>query len=223
MTRGWLVTGTDTAVGKTLISAALIHLLVRGGERVVGMKPIASGGRNSGDGLRSDDAAMLVAAANVNADYKNINPYIFAPAIAPHIAADEVGVRIDLEKVLSHFEILVQASDAIVVEAVGGWRAPLGRGITVEQLAKTLDLPVIMVVGLKLGCISHALLTADAIMASGLTLAGWVANVVDPEMDRVEENVATLRQQLTSPLLGHVPYLNQCDFKAVSGYLTPPP
>lgn len=222
MMRSWLVTGTDTGVGKTLISAAMIHLLAKAGHNVVGMKPVASDCRETAQGLRSADAETLMAASNVRADYADINPYAFAPAISPHLAADEVGIKIELETVLNHFEILTRSSDAIVVEAVGGWRAPLGRIITVEQLAKALNLPVILVVGLKLGCLSHALLTAEAIDAAGLSLAGWVANAIDPAMERVEENIETLRQRLTSPLLGHVPYLAQGDFSAVSGYLSLP-
>ena len=222
MHRGVFVTGTDTGVGKTLISAALIHLLVNKCERVVGMKPVASGCRKTAAGLRSGDAEMLMAAANVSGDYSDINSYAFAPAISPHLAAQEVGVKIELENMFKHFDILSQQSDTVVVEGVGGWRAPLGEVITIEQMARTFGLPVILVVGLKLGCINHTLLTADAIEAAGLTLAGWVANTIDPAMERVEENVATIRRRLAVPMLGWVPYLERCDFRAVSRHLSIP-
>lgn len=184
MSRGWFVTGTDTGVGKTLTSAALIHLLADRGESVVGMKPVASGCHTIEHGLRNADAEMLMAAANVNADYADINPYAFEPAISPHLAAQEVGAKIELENVFKHFKILQQQSNAIVVEGVGGWMAPLGHVITNEHLAKALGLPVVMVVGLRLGCISHALLTARAIEAAGMQLAGWVANTLDPAMEK---------------------------------------
>lgn len=222
MTRGWFVTGTDTGVGKTLISAALIHILVGSGKRVVGMKPVASGCHSTAAGLRSGDAEMLMAAANVKVDYGDINPYTFAPAISPHLAAQEAGIKIELENMFKHFDILNQQSDSVVVEGVGGWRTPLGQVITVEHMAKSLGLPVILVVGLKLGCINHALLTVDAIEAAGLGLAGWVANTIDPTLERTEDIIATIQKRLTMPLLGSVPYLEHGDFRAVSRHISVP-
>jgi dethiobiotin synthetase len=222
MSRGWFVTGTDTSVGKTLVSAALINNLAKDGERVVGMKPVASGCHKTGSGLRNDDAEMLIAASNVDADYCDINPYAFEPAIAPHLAAQEEGIKIELENVFKHFELLSQKSDSIVVEGVGGWMAPLGHVITNEHLAKTLGLPVVLVVGLRLGCISHALLTARAIEAAGLGFGGWVANTIDPGMERIEENIATLGQRLAAPMLGRVPHLDRCDFRSISSYISVP-
>lgn len=220
MNRGWFVTGTDTGVGKTLVSAALLNRLAKDGEQVVGMKPVASGCHNTGSGLRSDDAEMLIAAANVDVDYGDVNPYAFEPAISPHLAAQEAGIKIELENVFKHFELLKQQSESIVVEGVGGWMAPLGHVITNEHLAKTLDLPVILVVGLRLGCINHTLLTARAIEAAGMVLRGWVANTIDPDMERIEENVATLSQRLTAPLLGRIPHLDRCDFRGISTYIS---
>jgi len=184
------------------------------------MKPVASGCQSTEHGLRNNDAKILIAAANVDADYVDINPYAFEPAISPHLAAQEVGTKIELENVFNHFEILKQQSDAIVVEGVAGWMAPLGHVITNEHLAKTLGLPVIMVVGLRLGCLSHALLTARAIEAAGMQLSGWVANTLDPTMERIEENVATLNSRLPAPLLGHIPYLQRVDFTAISAHIS---
>lgn len=222
MSRGWFVTGTDTGVGKTLVTAALIHLLAKRGESVVGMKPVASGCRNSEHGLRSEDAEIIIAAANVNADYGDINPYAFEPAISPHLAAQEVGIKIELENVFNHFEILKQHSETILVEGVGGWMAPLGHVITNEHLAKTLGLPVILVVGLRLGCISHTLLTVRAIEAADVALVGWVANTIDPNQERIEEIVTTLSKRLAAPMLGQVSHLKQCDFRAVSRCISLP-
>jgi len=222
MSHGWFVTGTDTGVGKTLVSAALINLLANKGERVAGMKPVASGCHNTEHGLRNDDAEMLINAANVDADYDDINPYCFEPAISPHLAAREAGVKIELENVFNHFEIIRQQADTTVVEGVGGWMAPLGHVITNEHMAKTLGLPVILVVGLRLGCINHALLTARAIEAAGMVLAGWVANTRDPDMERLEENINTLVARLSAPLLGQVPQLIEINYKAVSHHISLP-
>ncbi len=222
MSRGWFVAGTDTGVGKTLVAATLIHLLAKRGDRVVGMKPVASGCHSTEHGLRNNDAQMLMAAANVDAEYVDINPYAFQPPISPHLAAQEVGIKIELENVFKHFEILKQKSETIVVEGVGGWMAPLGHVITNEHLAKALGLPVVLVVGLRLGCISHALLTVRAIEAAGVALAGWIANTTDPGQERIEETVTTLSQRLSAPMLGQIPYTNQCDFRSVSRYISLP-
>ncbi|MEE8388692.1 MAG: dethiobiotin synthase [Acidiferrobacterales bacterium] len=222
MSRGWFVAGTDTGVGKTLVAATLIHLLAMRGDRVVGMKPVASGCHITEHGLRNNDAEMLMAAANVDVEYIDINPYAFEPPISPHLAAQEVGIKIELENVFKHFEILKQHSENIVVEGVGGWLAPLGHVITNEHLAKTLGLPVVLVVGLRLGCISHALLTVRAIEAAGVALVGWVANTIDPGQERIEETVITLNQRLPAPMLGQIPYTNQRDFRSVSRYISLP-
>jgi len=222
MSRGWFVTGTDTAVGKTLVAAALIHQLAQTGERVVGMKPVASGCRTTPDGLRNDDAEMLMAAASVNVDYRDVNPYAFEPMISPHLAAREAGEKIELENVFKHFEILAQQSDAIVIEGVGGWMAPLGHIITNEHMARTLDLPVILVVGLRLGCLNHALLTARVVESAGMELVGWVANTIDADMARIDENINTLKERLAAPLLGHVPYLESSNFEAISSHISLP-
>lgn len=203
---GWFITGTDTGVGKTRVSAALIQALRSTGHSVIGMKPVASGCRVTPGGLCNEDAELLMQAASVNADYSLVNPYAFEPAIAPHIAAREAGVRIELTHISDAYTRLAGLADHVVVEGVGGWRVPLGRVITTEHLAKALGLPVVLVVGLRLGCLNHALLTAGAIEAAGLPLAGWVANEIEPDMDSIEENVAFLAQALTAPLLGHLSF-----------------
>jgi dethiobiotin synthetase len=222
MTRAYFVTGTDTGVGKTLVSAALIHLLAARRKKVIGMKPVASGCRKTDQGLRNDDAEMLIAASTVKAQYKDVNPYAFEPAIAPHLAAEEAGIRIEMETVLDHFERLQQTADTVVVEGVGGWLVPLGHVITTEHMAKTLGLPVILVIGMRLGCLNHALLTARAIEAAGLRLSGWVANLIDPAMERVNDNLHTLEKRLSAPFLGTVPWQQTPDYRDAATQLLLP-
>ena len=208
---GYFVTGTDTGVGKTLVAAALIHALKKEGWRVAGMKPVASGCRNTALGLRNEDAEILMAASAELQDYALVNPYAFAPAIAPHLAANEAGQKIELERILDSFEAISGSSDLVVVEGVGGWRVPLGRVITTEHMAKAFDLPVILVVGIRLGCLNHALLTVDAIERAGLRLAGWVANQVTQDMERTAENIETLQQRIEAPRLGKIPFTESPD------------
>lgn len=222
MSRGYFVTGTDTGVGKTQVAAALVSLLAQRYRRVVGMKPVASGCLETGDGLRNDDAGLLIAASSVEADYTDVNPYAFLPAIAPHLAAEDAGIKIELETVLDHFERLQQQADCLVVEGVGGWMVPLGHIITTEHMARALDLTVVLVVGMRLGCLNHALLTARAIEAAGLRLAGWVANTVDPEMERVNDNLRTLKNRLNAPFLGLVPWIDNVSREQISHYLSLP-
>lgn len=219
---GYFITGTDTGVGKTAVSAALIHKLVAEGHRVAGMKPVASGCRDSAQGLRNEDAEALLAASSVALEYGLVNPYAFAPAIAPHLAARESGQRIELQRILDCFETIAGECDHVVVEGVGGWRVPLGRVITTEHMAKALDLSVIMVVGMRLGCLSHALLTVEAICNAGMTLAGWVANELDPEMERLEDNIETLVGRIEAPLLGKIPRLDDPGPALVAAHLRVP-
>lgn len=207
---GYFITGTDTGVGKTEITAALVRKLAGDGKQVIGMKPVASGCRLTPGGLRNEDAEQLLAASSVQADYELVNPYAFEPPIAPHLAARDAGTRIELERILDCYERLSDLADSVIVEGVGGWHVPLGRVITTEHLAKALNLPVILVVGMRLGCINHALLTADAVTAAGLSLVGWVANQVDPEMDRLSDNIESLRERIAAPMLGQVPFFPQC-------------
>ncbi len=207
MTAGVFVTGTDTGVGKTLVGTALVRRLAGAGRRVAAMKPVASGCERTRAGLRNADALALAAASNLAADYDCINPYAFEPAIAPHLAAREAGVVIDPARILAAFRALSERADAVVVEGVGGWQVPIGDDATMADVARLLDLPVVLVVGIRLGCINHALLTAQAVRAAGLSLAGWVACRVDPACERPEENVAAIGERLAAPLLGDIPWL----------------
>lgn len=222
------ITGTDTGVGKTLISSALIHKFAQQGKRVVGMKPVAAGcgwvdppefKGTSGSYLLSEDVAQLRAASNVESALADINPYAFMPPVAPHIAAQELGTEIELEVIKGAYERLSLQADMVVVEGVGGFRVPLGEGFDTADLAQELGLPVILVVGMRLGCLSHALLTAEAIERRGLFLAGWVANCIDPQMARYDENLQALRQRLPAPCLGVLPWLGNADFSAAAAYL----
>jgi len=204
--RGCFVTGTDTGIGKTRVSLGLLHALNRTGLKTVGMKPVASGARKAAEGLCNDDALALQSAASLRKPYALVNPYCFAPAIAPHLAAREAGVEMDLETLHAAFGRLRHGADAAVVEGVGGWQVPLTETLELPDLVRALELPVLLVVGLRLGCLNHALLTARAIRADGLELLGWVANAIDPGFERPEANVATLEAALDAPLLGRLPY-----------------
>lgn len=204
---GFFITGTDTEIGKTFVSSLLIKMFVDEGFKVVGMKPIASGAKKIDGVLKNDDALSLIQASNVDVDYKTINPYVFEPAVSPHIAAQEASVEITCNVIKSNFEQLEKKSDVVVVEGVGGWHAPLSSHTTVADLAEELHLPIILVVGLRLGCLNHALLTAQAIRQSGLPIAGWVANHVTKDFSSAEENISTLKHFLNDfPFLGSIPY-----------------
>ncbi len=204
--RGWFITGTDTGVGKTRVSCLLLKALVGAGQTAVGMKPVASGCHSTESGWRSADALELMQAGNVTVDYADVNPYALTSACAPHLAAQEMGVAIHLEKILDSFERLQKKSSWVVVEGVGGWRAPLGEYSTTADMARAMRLPVILVVGLRLGCLNHALLTVEAIRRDDLDLAGWVANVMAPAMTHARENVQTLERRIPAPLLASFPY-----------------
>jgi dethiobiotin synthase len=206
--RGLFVTGTDTGVGKTAIAVALVRGLVAQGVRVAVMKPIASGSEPTSEGLRNDDALKLIAASNVPAAYESINPYCFEPAISPHIAAKEAGIAVDRTQITRRFADLAAASDFVVVEGAGGWLAPISDGETIADLAAALELPVLLVVGLRLGCINHASLTKLAIESRGLPFAGWIANGIDPSLARLAENLQALEKALAQPPLAVVPYLS---------------
>jgi dethiobiotin synthetase len=200
------VTGTDTGVGKTRIAAALCAAYAARDKRVAGMKPVASGCRQTAAGLRNEDAEALLTAMTVRAAYGEVNPYAFEPAIAPHIAAMEAGCSIDFDLLDRCYERLCLHSDVIIVEGAGGWLAPLDATRTFADLAVRWQLDVILVVGLRLGCLNHALLTAEAIERRGLKLAGWVGNSVDPDFERREANTDTLRSRLAATCLGIFPY-----------------
>ena len=200
MTQGIFVTGTDTGVGKTIVAAALLRGLARTGLRAVGMKPVAAGIDESEDEGKAipADTRVLVAAGNVAAPLRDVNPYAFAPPIAPELAARAAGVAIDLDVIVAAYSRLAGIADAIVVEGAGGALVPLSRSTDMLDIPARLHLPVVLVVGIRLGCQNHALLSARAIRERGLTLAGWVANRVDPKMLEGEANVIALAERLGS-------------------------
>lgn len=217
--RNLFITGTDTGVGKTLVSCALIHALVVRGCTVAGMKPIASGSESTVDGLRNSDALALQHAANVRADYATINPYCFAPAIAPHLAAREMGVAIELDVLQHAYQQLAEHAEIVIVEGAGGWRVPLEPQGYLSDFPEQLKLEVILVVGMRLGCLNHALLTAEVIQSGPCRLGGWVGNVIDPHFAPLQENLATLRERLTVPCLGLLPYCKSPNPQALAELL----
>jgi len=204
--RSFFVTGTDTGVGKTRVSTVLLHALRQRGLRAAGMKPLASGSDATPDGWRNDDALQLLAASDPKPVYADLNPYALPAPLAPEIAAREAGVRVALPRMQEAFERLQATADTIVVEGVGGWAAPLTPELDQVDLVRALRLPVVLVVGLRLGCINHARLTARAIAADGVDLIGWIANEVDPEMQRQDENFELLRGRIQAPCWGRLPY-----------------
>jgi len=220
--KGLFVTGTDTGVGKTLISCALLRAYAAAGNSTVGMKPVAAGCESGRDGLRCEDVESLRQASSVQAPLDLVNPYAFAPPVAPHIAAAEVGVTIELARIRRAYLALTDLADKVVVEGVGGFRVPLDEHSDTADLAQLLGLPVVLVVGMRLGCLSHALLTVEAIAARGLPLAGWVANRVDAEMASFDANLAALQQRIVAPLLGVVAYESQPDAARVAQCLLLP-
>ncbi len=203
MNRAFLVTGTDTGVGKTHVTCALLRATRRLGLTAVGMKPIAAGIEADG---RNDDVVRLLAASSVQPPLEWVNPYLYAPPIAPHIAAAEAGRPIVIDVIRQAFERLRTLADVVWVEGVGGFRVPLDARYDTADLAQALALPVVLVVGMRLGCLNHALLTAEAMANRNLTLAGWIANRIDPAMVRFEANLETLQTRLKAPLLGVVPH-----------------
>jgi len=216
MSAGFFIAGTDTGVGKTFIASALVRHFVQRGLNSVGMKPVAAGCELVAGQLLSEDVAQLMAASNIAAPLRTINPYAFAPAIAPHIAAQAEGADIELAVIHQAYIQLSGMAEMVIVEGVGGFRVPLGDSIDTADLAQQLALPVILVVGMRLGCISHALLTAEAIQARGLKLAGWVANTLEPRMDALDENIHALQQRIPAPCLAVVGWDESPDFSALN-------
>lgn len=204
--RGVFVAGTDTGVGKTFVSTVLIRALTRSGIRVAGMKPVAAGAEQTAAGLRNEDALALAAAANVAAPYEAVNPYCLVAPVSPHLAAADEGVTIDTSFIRQQLDALDRIADFVVVEGAGGWLAPIGETRTMADVALALDLPVLLVVGLRLGCLNHSLLTLRAIETCGLRFAGWIGNRIDPRLERAEENIATLGRMLGCPPIGIQPW-----------------
>lgn len=208
MAKRFFVTGTNTGVGKTLVTSALLCAARQQGLRTIGLKPVAAGCELTEEGLCNEDALALQAQSSLPLSYAQINPVALAPAIAPHIAAARENRRLSADRLAGFCRgSMMLPSDLLLVEGAGGWRVPLNERETFADLVKILQLPVILVVGMELGCINHALLTAEAIRRDGLELAGWVANSVTPEMDCYEDNLASLQQRLDCPLIAELPFL----------------
>ena len=219
MSHAVYITGTDTGIGKSLTAATLLAALNAQDVRAVGMKPVASGCESTRDGLRNADAELLLAHSAGAPVYADINPYAFADPIAPHLAAADAGIEIDLARIGEAYARLSAKADATVVEGVGGWMAPLGADLMQDDLVRALHLPVILVVGLRLGCLNHALLSARAIRADGADLIGWIGSGVDAQMARREDNLATLHERLGAPCLGVLPHAEVPDPRTLAAHL----
>lgn len=216
------VTGTDTGIGKTFSSCVLLHALRQRGLRAVGMKPVASGCEMTLEGLRNEDAVALRAASDPVPTYDDVNPFALPAPLAPELAAADAGVTLALDPIQAAFARLRTQADTVVVEGVGGWLAPLDATLDQSHLVQALQLPVVLVVGLRLGCLNHARLSAQAIAAAGATCIGWIANEVDPQMARIDDNVAMLRTRLPMPYWGRLPYAPGADPAEMAKHLQVP-
>lgn len=210
--RKFFVAGTDTDCGKTFVSRVLLHAAGQRGLSTIGMKPVAAGAEQTEAGLRNEDALLLQAAASQQLPYEQVNPICLPDPVSPHLAAARAGKRLQVQRIAGFCQgLLMKRADLTLIEGAGGWRVPISEQEFMSDLARALNLPVILVVGMKLGCLNHALLTAEAIVRDGLTLAGWVANQRDPQMALVEENLQTLHDAMPFPCLGHIPVLGNPD------------
>ena len=212
----YFITGTDTGVGKSFVTCALLFTLKAQGIAAIGMKPIAAGGEMTPEGLNNADVEALHLASGVKLQREDLNCYLLSEPIAPHIAAANEDIDIDLDVIRQRFDQLAELADVVLVEGVGGFIVPLGDSINTADLAQDLDLPVILVVGMRLGCLNHALLTQEAILARGLTLAGWVANQIDPHMAELDANIEALEERIRAPLLGVIEWQRQPDAESIS-------
>ena len=220
MSIGYFIAGTDTDVGKTTVAAGLLHAARQSGLSTAAGKPVASGCNVTPAGLRNADALALLAECSLNLTYDQVNPFAFEPAIAPHLAAREAGVSLTVSALLGPMrEVLAKGADFTLIEGAGGWRVPLADQANLSDLAIGLGLPVILVVGVRLGCISHALLTVEAIESRGLTVIGWVANETQADMAFADENVAALAQRIDAPLLGRIPRLERPSAEAAAAHI----
>ena len=222
-TQGFYVTGTDTGIGKTTISTAFLHALRADGRHAVGMKPVASGSTSTPQGWHNEDALALLEASDPRPAYRDLNPYALPLPLAPELAARAAGVDIALDVLLAAHGRLQALCPLVVVEGVGGWAAPLSASLEQAGLVRALDLPVVLVVGLRLGCLNHAILSAREIAADRCRLVGWVGNAIDPAMDCREEQRAMRQARIDAPCLGWLPHAPAADAAALSRYLTLPP
>ena len=220
MAKTYFVTGTDTDAGKTVVSCGLLEAARQKQLQTLALKPVSAGCETTPEGLRNGDAVSLIEAMTVELPYAQVNPVAFEPPIAPHIAAEEEGRRVTVDRLAGICRgALMRKHDLSLIEGAGGWRVPLNNREMLSGLAVEMKTPVVLVVGMKLGCLNHALLSAEAILRDGATLAGWVANQIDPDMNHFEENVQTLKDSLPAPCLGVVPWLGALDNKAVARHL----
>lgn len=220
MTKTFFVAGTDTGVGKSLVTASLLSLGAEQGHSTMGLKPLAAGCEHREEGWRNEDAELLAENASVKLDYQQINPVALKEAMAPHLAAAKEGRRLGAERLVGFCRgALIKKPDLCFIEGAGGWRVPLNPQEMMSDFAKKMDVPVILVVGVRLGCLNHALLSAEAITRDGLKIAGWVASSVDPDMVCIEENVETLAAILPFPLLGHIPHLTSATVSKAKPFL----
>lgn len=220
--QSFFVTGTDTGAGKTFASTTLLHALRGRGRRAIGMKPVASGCERTADGWRNEDALALLAASEPRPAYADLNPYALPEPLAPEIAAREAGVTLALPPIVAAYERLRAQADVVVVEGVGGWAAPLSASLDQRDLVRALRLPVVLVVGMRLGCLNHARLTARAIRADGAELIGWIANEVDPDMARRDENFELLKARIEAPCWGRLAHRAPVDPAAAAGQVVLP-
>lgn len=216
MQKDLFITGTDTEIGKTYSTLCIMESIKAAGKSVAGMKPVASGAELTRCGLRNDDALALQKHASAPHEYASINPYVFKPPIAPQFAAQATGIRIDIDKIHAHYLCLKERADVVVVEGIGGWCVPLDNTLLLADLVKKLDLNIVLVVGLRLGCINHALLTVKTIMIDGMHLSGWVANQIDPDYNQVSATIECLQARISVPMLGYLPYQKVTDINAIS-------
>ena len=217
------ITGTDTDIGKTLIATGLLEAANSQGKKTAAIKPVAAGCNDTGEGPQNEDALMLQAAANTELSYQQVNPVALDEPMAPHIAAKEQGKRLSADRLTGFCRgITLLPVDLVVIEGAGGWRVPINNRESMAEIPKQLNAEVVLVVGLKLGCINHALLTAQAIRSDGVKIAGWVANTMDEDMLRLDENIDTLKQLINEPCLGVIPKLSDKSPQQVATFLTVP-
>ncbi len=216
MKKGYFIAGTDTGIGKTFVSCAMLHAFALKGVNVGAMKPIAAGCDQTIDSWRNDDALQLMKHTNVELSYQQVNPVALPTPIAPHLAIEHLNQAVTIEKLTRYFEHIQNSADYFIVEGAGGWQVPLNETESMADIPKAFGLDVILVIGMRLGCLNHALLTAAAIEQSGNHLVGWIANIIDPSMLMIEENILTLRKRIKAPLLGTLPHMDTKEIDAAS-------
>lgn len=220
MAKSYFIAGTDTGVGKTLVAAALLHKASAQGLRTIGLKPIAAGGELSDSGVQNEDALELQRCASVGLDYEEVCPVTLPDPVSPHIAAERAGRSLNVDRIVGFCRGgLMRAHDLSFIEGAGGWRVPISPRALMSDIAKALNVPVILVVGMRLGCLNHALLTAESISHDGLPIAGWVSSVVDPEMACLDENITTLNKRFPFPCLGNIPFISKVSAESASEYV----